>query len=157
MNPGVNIGNLVRQLLPLHKRQPLRLAWLRALLSPLAALYQDFDKWRDDTRMMINVNSQVKVLEGYLRAKYNERIRIVTFADGLLFVGLKSEGSAMHPDFGLKTENVYKEIPLRGESRDRFGDADFIVYVPRTVDINLISAEIQKYKRALITYKIIQN
>ena len=60
----INCRNLVRQLLPTHKRQPVRLWWLRGLLSPLETLFASFDKWRSDTRMIINVNSQVKVFEG---------------------------------------------------------------------------------------------
>lgn len=159
MNPVINIPNLIRQLLPPHKRQTGRLALLQSFLKPLETLFTDFDIWRANARMMINVNSQVKVFEGYLRRKYNQpiAIKIVTFSDGLLLVGLESEGSAMMPAIGLESENRFAEVPLETEVRDQFGDADFIVYIPASVDINLIRAEIEKYKQALVTYKIIQN
>lgn len=159
MNPVINILNLARQLLPPHKRQPVRLALLQSFLNPLETLFKEFNTWRANARMMINVNSQVKVFEGYLRKKYNQpiAIKIVTFSDGLLLVGLSNEGEAMKPAIGLKSEKRPAEVPLRTEIRDRFGDVDFIVYIPSSVDINMIRAEIEKYKQALVTYKIIQN
>ena len=80
MNPKMNYKNLTRQLLPPHKRQPNRMAFLRGLIAPLQSLFDSFNAYRNDSRMMFNVNSQVKVLEGYLRKKYNDcdfRCRIV--------------------------------------------------------------------------------
>lgn len=62
----------------------------------------------------------------------------------------------MMPPIGLETETMV-DVPLDGEIRERFGDADFIVYIPAGIDINLIRAEIENYKQALTKYKIIQN
>lgn len=154
----INFNNLVRQLTPPHKRQPVRLSVLRAFAKPLADLFASFDKWRSDTRMMVNVNSQVKVFEEYLRRKYNEpiRIKIITFDDGLLSVCLEHEGVTLQPEFGHEDE-MMQEVPLDGEIRANFGDVDFIVYVPANVDLVMIRAEIEKYKQALIRYRIIQS
>lgn len=158
MNIVIDHRNLVRQLLPPHKRQPTRLKLLQGFITPLQTLFGDFRYWREDSRMMMNVNSQVKVLEGYLRKKYKEpiSIKIVTFSNGLLSVGLLSEGRTMWPAFGLFTEHVLKEIPLKDEQRDKFKDADFIVYIPANIDRIQIEADIEKYKQVLVTYKIIQ-
>ena len=152
----INFNHLIRQLLPPHKRQQVRLMLLGAFVRPLAQLFSSFDRWRDDIRMMVNVNSQVKVFEEYLRKKYNEpiAIKIVTFDDGLLMVCLEHEGITLQPEIGLENESVI-EVPLDGEIRANFGDVDFIVYVPAGIDLNLIRAEIEKYKQALIRYKII--
>lgn len=49
-----------------------------------------------------------------------------------------------------------KAIPLENEIRDKFDGVDFIVYIPAGININLIDAEIQKYKQVLTTYKIVQ-
>ncbi len=154
----INFNNLVRQLLPPHKRQPVRLMLLRAFAHPLADLFVGFSRWRDDTRMMVNVNCQVKVFEGYLRKKYNEpiAIKIVTYNDGLMMVCLEREGVLLQPEIGHEEEKIV-EVPLDGEIRANFGDVDFIVYVPAGLDLNLIRAEVEKYKQALIKYKIIQN
>lgn len=163
MNPKLNINNLVKRLLPWHKRQPVRLSILRALISPLRILWTDFDIWRDDTRMIINVNSQVAVLEGYLKKKYNNsvKIKIVTYFDGALEIGLIAEGDINRVDIPMEQEEIAErkppELPLQGEIRERFGDADFIIYIPIDIDINLIKADIEKFKQALVKYKIIQN
>lgn len=159
MNPVIRIPHLVRQLLPPHKRQARRLALLQAFLSPAEELFREFMQWRSNIRMMVNVNCQVKVFEGYLRKKYKEpiAIQIVTFSDGLLPVGLEIEGITMMPDIGLEEEAHYAPIPLDGELRERFGGVDFIVYLPATLDPKQIEAEIEKYKQVLTQYKIIQN
>lgn len=158
MNPKINIDNLVRQTLPPHKRQPVRLVILRAMLSRIKELFAGFDPWRSDVRMMLNVNSQVIILEGYLRKKFGQpvSIKIVTFDDGLLSVGYELEGLTMMRPVGDTPENI-PAVPFAGEIRERFGDADFIVYIPAGVDIDLIRAEIERYKRATAEYKIIQN
>lgn len=158
MNPKLNIDNLVRQQLPAHKRKPKRTAFLRALLAPLRELFAGFDAWRSNTRMMVNVNSQVIVLEGYLRKKFGEpiAIRIVTFDDGLLPVCYEKEGRTMMQPVGFYPESS-PEVPFSGEVQTLFGDADFIVYIPSNLDIELIRSEIEKYKKATAVYKIIQN
>ncbi len=154
----IHYRNLVRQLLPTHKRQPVRLWWLRGLVAPLGALFASFDKWRSDTRMIVNVNSQVAVFEGYLRKKYGEpiAIRVVTFDDGMLRVSLRAEGDTLRLRTGLRDEATRETVPLRGEIRAQFGDADFIVYIPLAVDVDMIRAEIERFKQALVQYKIIQ-
>ena len=45
----IDFGNLVRQLLPNHKRQPIRLRILRAFVKPLAEAFASFSQWRDET------------------------------------------------------------------------------------------------------------
>jgi hypothetical protein len=130
---------------------------LQAFVLPLTRLFAAFSEWRTNTRMMINVNSQVKVFEGYLRKRYREpvAIKIVTFEDGLLPVCLEEEGTTQQPSFGDETAEMVA-IPLDGEMRMLFGDVDFVVYIPQGVDADLIGAEVEKYKQALTTFKIIQ-
>lgn len=158
MIPKANYRNLVRQLLPPHKRQPFRLTFLQGLIVPLQSLFDSFDTYRNDSRMMFNVNSQVKVLEGYLRKKYNEPlgIKVATFNAGLLNVGLEIEGETMMVWFGLSSEGQLKGVPLKDELRDKFAEADFVVYIPTGIDKLQVEADIEKYKLALVTYKIIQ-
>lgn len=158
MNVYIGYVRLVRMLIPPEKRQVNRLNWLQAFIAaPLAILFVSFDTWRTNTRMMINVNSQVKVLEGYLRKRYNQpiAIKIVTFEDGLLPVCLEEEGTTSQPEFGSEL-NEMQAVPLDGEMRILFGDVDFIVYIPIGINVDLISAEVEKYKQALTTFKVVQ-
>lgn len=155
MNPMVNFDNLIRQLLPNHKRQPVRLSILRAFVTGLKGLFAAFDAWRDRIRTDINLSSQTIVLEGYLRRKFGAAIAVVTYDDGLLAVGLEIEGLTYMPAVGLD-EDPLAEVPLPGEVRGSFEGADFVVYIPAGVDIEQVRAEIERYKLATITYKIIQ-
>lgn len=158
MNPNIEYDNLVKQLLPPHKRQRVRLWLMRTFVMPLRVLFEAFNLWRDDIRMLMNITNQVKVLEGYLQKKYNAlTIHIETYGDGLLFIGLERESIAMQPEIGLERENVVAKIPLADELRGQFGSADFIVYIPAGINADLIRTEIEKYKQALTKYKIIQN
>lgn len=156
-------SNLIRQLLPPHKRQTLRLSLLQGFSKPLQLLFSDFDSWKENTYMMLNVNSQIKILEGYLRKKYNEpfAISILSYDDGLFPVGNQEEGETLWPALPMdvsEEDAKYKiaDIPLEGEIKEQFGDVDFTVYIPAGLDINIIRSEIEKYKQALIQYKIIQ-
>lgn len=158
MTGRIHFGNLIRQLLPLHKRQPVRLWLLRAFTAPLQDIFEDFDLWRNNTRMVVNVNSQVMVFEGYLRKKYeSDEIRVVSFSGNTPLVSLRIEGFSRRLQVGTQREKTRKLIPLRGEMRGLFGEADFIVYIPAHIQQDLIIAEIERFKQALINYKIIQN
>lgn len=163
MTPKINFNNMVCGLLPWNKRRPVRLELLRAMVAPLGRLFAAFDTWRSDTRMIVNVNSQVAVFEGYLRKKYGQpiAIKVVTFDDGALHVGLEAEGETQGVWFPLneaeETEVSPPAVPLDGEIRARFGDADFIVYIPLGVERDRIEADIERFKQALTRYKIIQN
>lgn len=159
MNVGIRFNNLVRQLLQPHKRQTNRLILLRSFVAPLQMLYNTFDIFRSDARMIVNVNSQVIVLEGYLRKKYNQpfKIKIVTYADGLLAIGFEEEGVAEMVAVGFEDEGPLAGIPFEGEIRQNWGDVDFIVYIPVGVDIKQVQADIEKYKRVSKTFRIIQN
>lgn len=46
MNPGIEYDNLVKQLLPPHKRQRVRLWLLRAFVLPLREMFEAFGIWR---------------------------------------------------------------------------------------------------------------
>ena len=161
MTPRIRFSNLVRQHLPFHKRQPVRLSLLRALVAPLQPLFDRFDLWRSDIRMTLNVTSQVRILEGYLRRKYDQpiAIKIVTYDDGALMVGLEPEGEAQRLDIALDPAEAAPapDIPLEGEIRDRFGDTDFIVYIPAGTDTDAVTADIERFRLALVRYRIIRN
>lgn len=162
MNLKLNIPNLVRQLLPNHKRKPGRLMLLRSLAAPLGILFGEFDLWREGLRIEMNMTSQVGVLEGYLRNKYNDpRIRVETFLDRGLAAGLPFEGRIYAVPVGLGTtavERVAAAVPFPGELRERYGDADFLIYVPAGYDsekLERIRIDIARFKQVIVKYQII--
>ena len=157
----INIRHLAYQLLPPHKRQPNRANWLVSLLAPLAELWNEFYTWRANKRMMINVNSQLLVLQGYLQIKYNQpfNIYIESYRDGLPWIALNlAESEEMIPEIGLiaESDSTHEQIPLQDEIRTRFNGVDFKVYIPKGLDRTLIAAEIEKYRQALVKYEIIE-
>lgn len=154
----IDFGNLVRQLLPNHKRQPIRLRILRAFVKPLAEAFTSFSQWRDETKKLINVTNQKGVLEQFLRNKYGAAdITIESYHETGCGIGLRPEGVGVALVVGVnKAEGTPAVIPLRGENREQFGDVDFIVHIPAGVDAEQVRADIEKYRAALTTYKIEQ-
>lgn len=157
-NYKIDFRNMVRQLLPNHKRQPVRLRLLRAFVKPLAELFASFSRWRDETRKLINVTNQKGVLEQFLRSKYGAiDITIESYRETGFAVGLRPEGISVAQAVGLnRAEGAPAVIPLRGENREQFGDVDFIVHIPAGVDAEQVRADIEKYRAALTTFKIEQ-
>ena len=155
----IDIKNLAYQLVPPHKRLPLRLRWLSAMLMPLAEQWTLFCAWRTASRMLVNVNSQTAVLEGYLRTKYHEptAIKIESYEDGLLTIALSDESEDRQVRFHSSEKgNPVPEFPLSQEIRNRFEGVGFLVYIPGHLDRTLIEAEIDRYKQALMTYRLVQ-
>ena len=150
--------NLVRQLLPEHKRQHVRLRILRAFVKPLEDLFSSFSLWRDETRRLLNVTNQKGVLEQFLRNKYGAAdITIESYRETGFAVGIRSEGMSVAVPVGLdKAEGTPAVVSFRGENREQFGDVDFIVHIPAGVDAEQVRADIEKYRAALTTYKIDQ-
>ena len=158
----LNIRNLIFQLIPFHKRLPNRVAWLEKLFKPLSDLWDEFYKWRMQTRMMVNMNSQMMVLERFLQIKYGDNvgISIESYADGMILVPLDTESEELQPEinslYGLNQPKILA-IPKHDEIRTRFDGVDFIVHIPaKGVNKVQIEADIEKYRQALVKYRIKQ-
>lgn len=152
----IHYPNLVRQVLPPLKRTLVRLAWFNALLCPLTQMYADFERWRALQRMLVNVNGRTMVLEGFLRFKYNcPQISISTTIDNMPGVGLLNEGENYILKMGLLYEEPHPEFPLLSEREGGEFDVDFIVFVPATVNVNDVIADIETYKPPFATYNLV--
>lgn len=148
MNIILNFKELIRQYVAPHRRQPNRLAWLWSLVD-LDGVWQSFSDWRDYYRYKVHVTSQHRSLEGHLNKTFCGGILIKSYEDQFLAIGLNSE-----PAHWALFEPM-QEIALEGEGGQSFKDVDFIVYVPEGIDLSLVRAEIERYKIADRTYKIV--
>lgn len=148
MNIILNFKELIRQYVAPHRRQPVRLGWLWALVD-LDDVWKLFAAWRDYYRYKVHVTSQHRSLEGHLNKTFGGGILIKSYEDQFLAIGLNSE-----PAHWVLFEPM-QEIALEGESGQSFKDVDFIVYVPEDIDMSLVRAEIERYKIADRTYKIV--
>lgn len=149
MNIILDFKEIVRQYVAPHKRQPSRLSWLWALVD-LETVWEAFSEWRAYYRYKVHVTSQHKSLQGHLIKTFGTGIKVRSYEDEFLDVGLD-----MEPAHWVIFD-PFQSIALEGESGVPFEDADFIVYIPLSVSIGQVSAEVEKYKLADKKYKIIQ-
>lgn len=145
----LNIKEIVRQYVAPHRRQTNRLKWLWALVD-LDSIWASFVEWRSYYRYKVHVTSQHRSLQGHLSKTFGSGILIKSYNDQFLDIGLNSE-----PAHWVFFDEPMQEIALVGESGQSFDDVDFIVYVPEGCDLPLVKAEIEKYKLADKTYKIV--
>lgn len=148
MNIVLNFKELIRQYVAPHRRQSIRLGWLWALVD-LDGVWQSFAVWRDYYRYKVHVTSQHCSLQGHLNKTFGGGILIKSYDDQFLAIGLNTE-----PAHWVLFDPM-QEIALEGEGGKSFQDVDFIVYVPEGVDLSLVRAEIERYKIADRTYKIV--
>lgn len=148
MNVILNFKELIRQYVAPHRRQPVRLRWLWSLVD-LDGVWRSFSEWRDYYRYKVHVTSQHRSLEGHLNKTFGGGILIKSYEDQFLAIGLNTE-----PAHWVLFEPM-REIALEGEGGQSFKDVDFIVYVPEGIDMSLVRAEIERYKIADRTYKIV--
>ncbi len=148
MNVILNFKELVRQHVAPHRRQPARLGWLSALVD-LQGVYNSFAAWRSYFRYKVHVTSQHKALQGHLNKTFGGGILLKSYSDQFLAIGLNNE-----PAHWVLFSPM-QGIALEGESGQSFEEADFIVYAPSGINLNLLAAEIEKYKLADKAYKII--
>ena len=149
MNIILNFKEIVRQYVAPHRRQPSRLAWLWAL-ADLDGVWAAFAAWRAYYRYKVHVTSQQASLLGHLQNLYGDGIVLRSYSGMYLEVGLNSEPAHMVIFY------PYREVALDGESQQAFDGADFVIYAPSGADIRGMGTEIERYKTADKTFKIIQ-
>jgi hypothetical protein len=137
-------------LLPPHKRQAMRLFVLQTLID-LLPVYNGFDNWRAQQHRLININSQKKVLESYLRMTIHPAVLILTYTETLVLISLLVEEQLISA--GLEEERM-EPFPLLGEITNELAGFDFVVLVPAGVDTEKTKIEIEKFNAIDKHYKI---
>lgn len=153
-----NIQNLIWTMLPPFLRKPLRVYWLMSLLKPIDDLMQGYLQFKQGISYKISINAQVIVFENYINKILDpeaKRIKIIHAVDGAIPIGLEIERSYFM-SLSTSSEGKFKPIPLFGEN-DNALDVSFNVIVPLGVNIAKLKSEINIYKPAGKTYKIIQS
>ena len=112
----------------------MRLWWLATLDGPAGRALADFETWRDDTRILMNVKILARVFEGYLRKKYGQpvAIRVETYEDGGLRICLEEEGDTqrLRPCAGGGRGTPTAEVPLEGGTKEQFGTSMLLFAIP---------------------------
>lgn len=150
---NIRFKELILAYIAPHKRSANRIAWLTGLIS-LQTVFDRFAAWRSYYRYKIMLSGQRLVLEGHLRKVFGKDIIVKSFADGYVGIGLNIE-PAHWKKFGKNNEGCFVSFPLTGERLAEFEDYDFLVIVSAKYNINLVRAEVEKYKLADKKYNII--
>ncbi|OAV64612.1 hypothetical protein Barb6XT_02745 [Bacteroidales bacterium Barb6XT] len=152
---NLSVASLVWNLLPPHKRQPVRFSLLNSLIN-LAPSWADFEAWRSEHHRLINMSSQAISLLGWLRMKFGDMdIRILPWSEELMEISLFEEGQFV--DFGYPEEAMV-EVARSDERYYDFETCDFLVILPEGSDVDreALRIEIDKFIPIDVKYKVIQ-
>lgn len=154
---NINVSNLMWRLLPSHLRKPVRHLFLRCLVSPLESIISQLFVMRKDTILEIATTPQRLAMIGYIKAKYSVTdVDIKESDDGSISVGLQAEGEIFVMKVGLESEEIAQNFALEGEVSDSFGDVDFKVYVPSSVPLEEVTADVERRKPVATKYEIVR-
>jgi hypothetical protein len=152
------LGSLVAGLLPVLLRKPRMLAYLNALVAPVATLYVDFLAYEASTRLELSFNGQTLAFERALNVRFDpvfRRIRIInsdaqteSTYDNFIregqpwqYMTFKREGPPWLYDYGF------------AELQNQVG---FVVRVPQSLAPKepAIIARVRQLKLAMIKFRI---
>lgn len=138
----IDYHKLIRMLLPVRLRQPVLLAWLMVLLSPVMYVYRRFSAFRNDSLYYAGHTSQVVYMQAVLNDVFDSERRRIVIVDSAamapLYVYQDEEVTPLYAY--LESENKPLELPVIQETVT----TDFSVLVPGDVIFT------EKYMRALI-------
>lgn len=152
---NIDFDTLVQMLLPVKLRKPRQVAWLKALVAPVATNYATFTVYRLEKEYELANNGQVCYLEKVLNDRFDPTTRSIVVADT--------------PDidpvyYYLDAENKEEYVYLASEAQpvhyfleaETVGGPDFDVQVPAlvTFDDAELKALVNKYKLVGRAYTI---
>lgn len=151
------LNYLENNILPPHKRQPIRLAFVKGLLKTLADSSTAFNTWRDDVIIRATVTGQTASLQWYLNYALDAAEQRILITHGVIVgnpLSLRSENGAKFR-IGLKTEGTLapEQIKLKGEHVTSL-PFDFRVIAPAAVDQGQVKKIIDTYKQQGKLYDI---
>lgn len=155
---NVDLNRVVRQFLPVRKKQPVMLAFVYSLIYPITELYERFLVFRETIIFKARYNSQIMYIEHLLNSYFNEGGTSIYIQDGVIIDEFYLFKNSEPND----AEYIYK-VSEGGTDRYLYLDSeygsivDFIVNVPSaiTYDTNLMKAWINRYKMAGKKYSIV--
>ena len=144
-------------MLPTMLRKPRLLAWLAALVSPVVWLYQQFLNYRLISLQELSYNGQTAMLEKALNDKLDPNLRRIVIRNttvflDVLYINYKHEQQP--PKYAHRKQEGGPLYPYsKKEYQNQVG---FTVYAPGlNAKDYALNKLIQRYKIALVTYRII--
>lgn len=148
----VDFDKLILLLLPTFLRKPRLFGYLKALVSPIASLYDRWSKMRDANLKTLSYNSQRCYMRGVLNDRYDPDERRIT---------ISNTGNRAQDYIYTEAENLPVYLGtmfLETEFNYAGSTVDFLVMVPQELintRINEIVATIEFYVLAGKSYQII--
>jgi hypothetical protein len=153
----IDFPRLVRSLLPTVLRKPRLLAWLASHTAPLESVYQDLLNYRLTSLQELSYNGQTAMLEKALNDKLDANLRRIYIRNTTIFLQPLYINFKREQQTKKYTHGKGKGLPLYPHNKKEIqAQVGFIVYAPglnaKDYPLNKL---IQRYKIALVTYRII--
>jgi hypothetical protein len=159
---SIDIAGFIVNYLPIQKRTPVRIAFLKTILSVLIDIWNTYVAWRNETIIKANTSGETISIEWYLNYIVGASIGdiyIETAGVSGASVGLQVAEPLVYVDAGIEASEPteYYAVGLPGEG-SVFGTKTFAVYVPNAymAYIDKIKAAVNSYKAAGKSYLIIE-
>lgn len=142
MNYSFDFRTLIGWCLPRHKRRPIRIAWLYALLAWIRQLHTDFIATADQLDIEARVNGQLINIEEYIISRFGDGITLSIKTSSAVgsFISASDDPAEMYLGDGSSVSHYIKS--------SNEADVNFTVNVPASLDIDEaeLSAVVNKYK-----------
>jgi hypothetical protein len=159
---SIDVAGFLENYLPIKKRTPIRLAFLKTLMSALGDVWNTYVVWRNETIIKANTTGETISLEWYLNYIVGASIGdiyIETAGVSGVSVGLQTAEPLIYVDAGIQSSEPteYYAVGLLGEG-SVFGTKTFAVYVPSAFMpfVEKIKAAVNSYKAAGKSFLIIE-
>lgn len=148
---NIDLPKLVKLLLPTALRQPIHIAWLNSLLSPITTEWLQYVLWRKDKLYEAHVTSQTISIQAYLNRLFDpelKRIKVNHGETNEFYISLWSETDG---PYILADEGIF--LSLEGEISSEVLDG-FIVEIPKGIDATQVAGVVDAVKAAGVSYEV---
>ncbi|MBS2100718.1 hypothetical protein [Carboxylicivirga linearis] len=156
---GIDFNNVVIWLIPKVLRKAFNIAWLKALVTPIISLYNQFTSYKADILYKLDHNGQVCYLEGALNDAFDTDERRIYISDAggdtITLIHRDSDNDPLVLD-----ADDYSAFIMHNDSAYFGGSYDFIVNIPyQFSDASLyrLRALVDYYKLAGKRYDVVVN
>lgn len=156
---NIDFNSVVIWLLPNKLRTIFNVAWLKALISQIVVVYNNFISYRTQTLYKLNHNSQVCYIESALNDAFDSSDRRIYITDaGGEVVTLINRDTDL--DALIISDDVEWGIIIHNDSAYYGGSYDFIVNIPyqfSEADLYRLKGIVDYYKLAGKRFDVVVN
>lgn len=152
----INYGTLVWWLIPPKLRNKKLVNWLLVLISPVAAIKEQFKLYQKAKRFQLAITPQVCYLEFMLNDSFDSSLRRIRIGDANWFSPIDLYIEPEQEPVPLYKEPENKPLKLYLDSEAGMMKDDFVVLVPAGLSYNVeeMKGKLDAYKLAATKYTI---